>query len=413
MADLIKCAKCGACTSVCPVYQITGHESLTARGRIHLLAKLTSKKQSSHFSEIFSKCLLCGACYQACPRNIDTPALIIQAREEYSSSINLGSFQKLLIQKSLSRPALLPVLKAGGHLLAGFLPKDSGLRLKLALFETTTLPPNRSFIESLQLKNDPLSNSNKVAYFTGCLANYLQQNIAEASVTCLKKLCNTLTIAPKEQTCCGMAATAAGAREDAISLAKKNIAVFQKPPYLDLPIFTSCATCYAQLKSYPDLLAAEPAWHTRAKDFASLVYEFSTYLLSHVDQAVIPKIRGTKQINVFYHDPCHLRFPKHNEAKVISEPRKLLSMFPKITVKELPNGPHCCGQGGLFHISHPETSNQICGKLLSDCDAPNVQIVATTCSGCLMQIHEGLARIKSETKAIHLASLLNEYLKSS
>ncbi len=34
------CAKCGACVPVCPLYKLAGRESLTARGKLHLLQKI-------------------------------------------------------------------------------------------------------------------------------------------------------------------------------------------------------------------------------------------------------------------------------------------------------------------------------------------------------------------------------------
>ncbi|MCW5199838.1 4Fe-4S dicluster domain-containing protein, partial [Desulfobulbus sp. F1] len=77
--DETGCAKCGACMTVCPVFRTEGRESLTARGRMHLLATSTNSI-SAVFADVFSRCLLCGACEQVCPRNLPITQLIADAR---------------------------------------------------------------------------------------------------------------------------------------------------------------------------------------------------------------------------------------------------------------------------------------------------------------------------------------------
>ncbi|HSH13366.1 MAG TPA: (Fe-S)-binding protein, partial [Desulfurivibrionaceae bacterium] len=90
------CAKCGTCSTVCPVYRVTGLESDTARGKLHLLAKLAGSPASPAYREIFSRCLLCGACRHACPRGLDLPGLVAEARSDFPRLTGSGSFAKLL-----------------------------------------------------------------------------------------------------------------------------------------------------------------------------------------------------------------------------------------------------------------------------------------------------------------------------
>ena len=80
--DPLQCAKCGACTVVCPVFQAGGRESLSARGRLHLLARLDPAQASAAYAEILTQCLLCGACRAVCSRGLDPPARFIAAREQ-------------------------------------------------------------------------------------------------------------------------------------------------------------------------------------------------------------------------------------------------------------------------------------------------------------------------------------------
>ncbi len=142
------CAKCGACVPVCPIFRLTGRETLTARGRIHLLAKLTNPQASRAFSDIFSKCLLCGACRKACPRGIDIPSIIITARSD-TNQHKADTLTKKLVRQLLSKPSLLNPLTSVVKLTdsSATLPKESGLHLRLSGVKVTFQPPEKSFID--------------------------------------------------------------------------------------------------------------------------------------------------------------------------------------------------------------------------------------------------------------------------
>lgn len=405
------CAKCGACTAVCPIYQITGRESLSARGRLHLLSKMTAPGTSATLAEIFSKCLLCGACTNACPRGIDIQALLLQAREEIHGRPGTASLKKLIARQTLTKPLVLNVLgktiRTFGNA-AAFLPRDSGLRLKLTAV-SADFSPGKNFIARQRKTSVPP----QALYFTGCPANYINPNIGLASKRLVNRICQQNLYAPEDQTCCGMAALAAGDCNQAMDLAKKNIAAFSTAGCQGIPIITSCASCFAQLKDYPRLLARDKTWAKPAEDFAQRVWEFSTYLIEHGHQIQAAFTGSPNPQKVVYHDPCHLRFPagKETKLKIIDPPRQLIKIVPGLILTELPHGPQCCGQGGLFSLSHPDLSQQIGRKLWSDFNATKAALVTTTCTGCLLQWQQGLTSAGSRPQVRHLALLLSDYLQ--
>lgn len=415
--EVSECAKCGACTSVCPVYRITGRESLTARGRLHIIGRQTGSKPSSTYGDILSKCLLCGACEDVCPRTIKTMDIFIKARRDFSG-LSGGSFLKYISCKALIHPGLLAGLTASAsltnRLLADHLPADSGLRLRLAALDTSDLGlPPASYIVSRKetAAPDKPGNTPSTTYFIGCLANHLQPEIADATVKLLQLTGDTEPLIPRRQSCCGLPAMAAGDIEEARRLAKMNIAAFDEEgkdgQAGSTPILTSCGSCYSHLSSYPDLLAGQAEWHPRAIAFQKRLREFSTFFDSRLamDQnAVRP---DAQQREVFYHDPCHLRFGH----KITAEPRRLLDRLKAIKQRELPGGPKCCGQGGLFHIGHPLLSKLIHDRLHDQMSGWPVQTVVTTCSGCLLQWQQGLKRRNSPARAMHLGILLLDELQ--
>ena len=110
---------------------------------------------------------------------------------------------------------------------------------------------------------------------------------------------------------------------------------------------------------------------------------------------------------VFYHDPCHLRFKLH----ITREPRQLISLLPGIELQELPNGPQCCGQGGLFQVAHPDLAQKVRNRLMDDYARLSAPTVLTACSGCLLQWQSGLAAGSKDGKAEHLAIFIAKRLQ--
>lgn len=392
------CAKCGACTSVCPVYQVTGRESLTARGRLHLLSRLASPR-SAAYGSIFSACLLCGACSDACPRNIDTLSLIIRGRDEIPAYAQCHYAEKLLARKTLASPLLLEKISRLGKNLAGLLPSTSGLRHKLFLLGDDAFPERgEPFPTPARCDSSPPT----VSYFSGCLARYLNPDIHAATGFLTQKFAGSSLLAPEEQHCCGLASFSSGKIEEARELARKNIAAFADH---SLPILTSCASCYSHLRSYPKLLKDDNHWAGKAADFAARLEEFSSFFLKYTERLPEKKPAGPtgSRSAIFYHDPCHLRF---GPDKILTQPRELIRQLTGTKPMEAAAGPHCCGQGGLFHLAHPDLSQKILSGAMANFMKLSAKQIVTTCSGCLLQLRQGAGSSGQDKEVLHLAVLL-------
>ena len=80
-------------------------------------------------------------------------------------------------------------------------------------------------------------------------------------------------------------------------------------------------------------------------------------------------------------------------------------------MQELPNGPQCCGQGGLFQVAHPDLAQQVEDRLMDDYAKLSAQTVLTACSGCLLQWQIGLAVGDKGGKVEHLAIFITKHLQ--
>lgn len=403
MTSFPQCAKCGACTAVCPVYQITGRESLTARGRLHLLAN--GELADTQLAEIFSKCLLCGACRATCPRGIDIPALIIEARATMPEITGFSSFKKFLARQALAHPTALSALaKTAVPLgLLPNLPQESGLQLTLAN-QPPDIVPTDKVIAIPKTNSQPTPKT--ALYFSGCLARHLAPAIGLAAESLLAKLCGHGLLVPDQQRCCGLAAKSSGDISQAQNLAQRTITLFSGDETSDLPILTTCASCYAGLKGYPALFENDTPWRNRALAFSERVSEFSSFILDHSTDPASCFQSSCHPTPVVYHDPCHLRF-----ARITNQPRQLIRKAPGLKLIELPHGAQCCGMGGLFHIAHADLSDSILKRLIDDFLPTGAELVTSTCSGCLIQWQKGLGMAKSSAHATHLAILLAQQLK--
>lgn len=397
--DSLQCAKCGACTVVCPVFQAGGRESLSARGRLHLLERLDPAQASDAYAEILSQCLLCGACRSVCSRGLDPPARFIAARERLEKTAGSQVLLRAITRKTLSNPALMATIARLGRPLLDLLPADSGLRLRLGLpREGTDSPP--ALPETPGGKSAPPA----LAFFPGCYATHLHREIGEAAAQITAAFTGTRPLLPRQQCCCGLAAESAGDLGTARRLARQNILAFSGNT---LPILTSCASCYSQLRRYPELLADEPEWRAKAQAFAERLVEFSTFVAQAMEtDPPFSFAESAAPRTVVYHDPCHLRF----HAKITGPPRKIIRSIPGLHLTELANGPQCCGQGGLFHLAQPELAEKISGRLVSQLEQAAPDLVTTTCSGCLIHIQQGLSHGPGRPELRHLALLLAELL---
>ena len=258
-----RCAKCGACTPVCPVFRASGNEIYSARGKQHLAEVFADQQPGPVFEDIYSKCLLCGACSQVCPQHIDISEEVIEARAGFSGLYGEHGYQKYLARKALNRPELLGAArvlgKTAADLLFRKLPPASGLRLRLALFAQT---PSPSALLDFPLKKEATSpTGSPITYFPGCAAQYLYPDIIDTISTLLAHYDCHLAI-PDGLGCCGLATLASGKNDDARRMAEKNIKALELS---DGPILVSCASCYAHLASYGELLADDPAWGGEGK----------------------------------------------------------------------------------------------------------------------------------------------------
>lgn len=401
--DLNKCKRCGQCMSVCPVYQATFQESDVARGKLALLecVEAGTINASERLESILSRCLMCGACSQVCANKVETTLIMQTGREKLFETGKKGQTERALFGAVREGRLSAKVLLKGGSLLQALackkIPETSGLHLRFPLSFFTarrTAPPIawKPFLQSAQSEPAAMGERPRIGLFVGCGANYLFPDTPRALVRILRRMGVTPVI-PRDQICCGLPAYVSGDTETARKLAQKNIEAF-KSLELDA-VLTVCASCGSHLKALPSLFSDDSSSCNAATSLARKHMDAMTFLIDHLDFEVFLKNlqsakpqKDTRPLRVAYHDPCHLRLGQG----ITQAPRRLIEALPGVQLAEASHPGQCCGHGGEFNLSHFALSMKILDRRTEDFRKVNPETIVTGCTGCLLQLAEGISR---------------------
>ena len=199
------------------------------------------------------------------------------------------------------------------------------------------------------------------------------------------------------QGCCGALHAHAGDLETARTLARANIAAFERTP--DALIAVNAAGCGAMLKEYAHLLHDDAVWHTRALAVSARTRD-ATELLA----AAGPKPASLRvPVCITYDAPCHLQ----HAQRLTSPPLAVLDAIGNLTHIPLEDSDQCCGSAGIYNLIEPSVSDAVLAPKLRNIAQTGATLVVTGNPGCLMQIGAGLLRAGAGARVVHPIDLLD------
>ena len=404
---LERCNKCGLCLAGCPVYKVTGVEWTNARGRIALIrsALLDHRLELDELEEPIFNCLTCNGCVEHCPPAVMTGELIFKVREEMLKQRGQSWRQRLIFQKLLANPSLM---HKASKLLR--LVDVTGLRTAARKTGLTRLigdvgkaevivpkVPASEGLDAIKRLAKKMENPKyKVSYFVGCYAPNFAPERAAATIRVLHK--HQVEVTVPDFVCCGLPAAGYGDMLSARSLAQRNIDLAHNLK-VDA-IVTPCASCSSFLKDYAKLLADDPKWAEKAKDFAGKVKDLSEFL---TDIGLVTEM-GTVKKKVTYHDPCHLA----HHQKIKEPPRTILKSIPGVEFIELWDADMCCGAAGSYAFKNYDLSMQVLARKMSNVAKTNADILVTCCPACVMQLACGVRQQKMPVQVSEVVELLDQ-----
>ena len=409
---LQRCNKCGLCLAGCPIYKVTGVEWTNARGRIALIrsALLDHRLDISELEEPIYNCLACNGCTEHCPPAVKTGDIIFRAREEILKQRGQPWLQRLAFQKILANPSL--VHKASKLLR---LADVTGLRAVARKTGLTRLigdagkaeamvpkVPASEGLEAIQRLARKMENAKyRVAYFVGCYAPNFTPEAAAATIRILHK--HQVEVLVPEFACCGLPAAGYGDMPSARSLARQNIDTASK---LNVDaIVTTCASCSSFLKDYVNLLADDPEWSEKAKEFCGKVKDISEFL---TEIGLVTEM-GTVKKKVTWHDPCHLA----HYQKIKEPPRTILKSIPGIEFVEMGESDMCCGAAGSYAFKNYDLSQQVLSRKMGNVAKTSADILVSSCPACIMQLSHGVDQQKLPMQVLEIVELLDRAYRAA
>ncbi|MCL6612198.1 MAG: (Fe-S)-binding protein [Peptococcaceae bacterium] len=404
--ELIRCMKCGNCQAVCPLYRETAAEPAVARGKVQLaLAVLKGDlRPTAALARIFDFCLTCMACVANCPCGVRVDRIILAARGMMAKHVGLHLLKKTAIA-GLSRPSLLNTGLGAARAAQGIVFRKQGdqmtPRFPLGLEMRRVLPAlaGKFLRDSLPEVVKTGQAAGRVAFFTGCLINYVYPGTGRAIVNVLLRS-GLDVIIPARQHCCGSPVTIMGDHETAAQMARSHVELFSSIP-CDA-VITACGTCGESFREYYPALLSGGHLGSTAKILAGRTFDICEYLAERVD--IKPDRLGAVEKAVTYHQPCHLA----RGMGVGDQPVDLLKKIPGLKYVPLKDPGRCCGGSGIFSLTSYDAASRVRQHKLRDIEGTGADLLATGCGSCRMHIGDGLAREKSAVAVCHPVELLDE-----
>ena len=398
MADAVStCVHCGFCLAACPTYEALGQETDSPRGRIVLMKEvLEGSLPVETAMPHLETCLGCLACEPACPSGVPYRDLIspFRSMKAHQPRGLIFRLRRWIAQSTLPYPGRFWLGAKLGRVLKPLIDvAPQSMRPMLELLPDR-IPRRVAWKECYTPQGQPRA---RVALLTGCAQSVLEPDINTATISVLVRL-GVEVVIPSEQVCCGALSWHVGNLKQAQQFAVKNLDAF--PTDVDA-IVTNAAGCGSGMHEYGLILKGTPH-EERAVKFSKRVVDVSKFLFELGDLPEIPAVDPS--VRIAYHDACHLA----NAQGVRSEPRKLLSFIPGVTLTEIASGHLCCGSAGTYNVDQPVIADALGQQKVRNVIDTKADIVASGNIGCLTQLKLHLSRAGSAIQPRHTMQVIRD-----
>jgi glycolate dehydrogenase iron-sulfur subunit len=411
-AGLDACTRCGLCLQACPTYRDLKLEADSPRGRVFLIKQAVEEADAidATMAGHLYACLGCRACETVCPSGVPFGKLLEFGRAQVEYAGELGAsrrgwrlFRRIAFEWVLPRRGAFALLMAPARWLQRMpsfvrallgLPMPARVRKILRM-----LPPEGDGASGEIPEFAPAEGPRRarVGLFVGCVMGALFGGVNEALHRVLRRNgCDVVT--PSRQWCCGALNLHAGERRHARAMARRTIDVFENANVE--AVVVDSAGCGAEMKSYGELLADDPAYASRAVAFAAKVKDASEFLVGLGLCADV----GHLDCRVTYQDACHLAHGQH----IRKEPRALLNAIPGVELVEMTGSDRCCGAAGVYALTHPDMSGRILAEKMATIDATGAEMVVVSNPGCHMQLLAAVAEHRPGLRVRHIVQVLDD-----
>jgi L-lactate dehydrogenase complex protein LldE len=201
-------------------------------------------------------------------------------------------------------------------------------------------------------------------------------------------------IYPREQTCCGQPAFNSGYTEEALEVAKSQIALFPE----SYPVIVLSGSCGGMMRKHYLRMAPDDK---NIAAFSERVFEFSEFLVHTLHVKL--EDQGP-ELSVTIHTSCAGR----REMGIHEAGVSLVKQLSNVTLLEHDYSTECCGFGGTFAVKHADISAAMVQDKTRNLKQSGASAFISTDWGCMLNINGAFEHQKHAMRGRHLASFLRE-----
>ena len=344
------CAQCGYCVEGCTQFSGQGWESHSPRGKWYFIREVLEGREelTQEWVEKFLLCTTCEKCDMVCPLDLPVePAW--------------GQMRGALIQDQ-GRMTFPPF-----EMMAASMRKEGNIWAGYRHNRADWLPDG--------LK-EQMTVGSKTAYFAGCTASYIEQDIAKGSAELLLRAGIDFTYLGEQENCCGIPMLISGRWDVWEENMKQNVANMKAQGVET--VITSCPACLLVWKEY------YPQWCEKLGIEYGIEAKHYSEVLAEEIKAGRLELPGEIDMTVTFHDSCHAG----RACGLYEPPRELLQAIPGIEMKEMEHNREdglCCGSV-LTLIGASPVAADIGEQRLQEALDIGVSDIVALCPCCQFQL---------------------------
>ncbi len=372
------CSQCGYCIDECDQFYGRKWESQSPRGKWYWLREyMEGREQWNQFMvDTILVCTTCELCNLRCSASLPIEPSWMKLRGQLVDE-----------QKKMTFPPF--------EMMAASVRKEGDIWAAYRKDRSLWFP------DDLKEKHGP-SHKAKTAYFAGCTASHVEQDIAMATVRLLDAAGVDFTTLGEKDNCCGTPMLVCGKWDVFEETMRQNIQTM-KDAGIDT-VVTSCPACDMMWRQY------YPIWTKKL----GIEYGITA---KHYSEIVAEKIKngefafpdtGRKKTTVTLHDSCHIG----RVSNVYDAPRDLIKAIPGVELVEMQHNrewAHCCGSV-LTLIKDPPVAADI-GKLrIDEAIESGAEKILALCPCCQFQFRVTTQKKKLDIQTVDLARFAASFL---
>jgi len=344
------CSQCGYCIDHCEQYRGRGWESQSPRGKWTFLKMVMEGDAQFDQKAVnnFMSCTTCESCNLTCQLDLPNEPSWMKLRGLLIDGRGNHTFPPFEI--------MVNTMRQQGNIWGEYARDRDG-------WITDEIRPS-------------IKESAEYAYFPGCTASFVEQDVAQSAALLLKDAGIDYTYMGKEEQCCGIPMLVAGRWEVFDETAAKNIENMKKTGATK--VVTTCPACWLVWEVYYRHWAEE-----HGVDYPFHAMHYADVLAEKIESGefTLPNDVGR---NVTYHDPCHM-----GRAGVRFEgPRTLINAIPGSNFREMrfnKYDAHCCG-AVLSLVADPDVAEELGAMRVQEAADVGADTLITACPCCRVQL---------------------------